>query len=721
MFRRILPLAALLFLVPLPADAAKVKSWTANSSSAFDKAKLAKTVVSSQGVIRLAHEVKLLAHLDATHVWDLAEDANGTLYAATGKEDGKIYRIGKDGMASSVLTMPGSQILSLAVTADGSLLAGVGPGGKIVRIDAKGTTTTIAENLGSYVWSLAYDAASGNVYAGTGPKGAIYRVSVDGKSEPWYATKQDHVMSLAVAPGGVLVAGVDKEGLVYRIDGKNKGFIVYHAPQAEVRSLLAADDAIYAGTSAPGIKKTPTGFRPPSLPLTGTGSSGAGGSPLGKSPDAEPETTPKKTKTSAGPTGSFSSEDTKGTPASAPTSPTSSENSVYRIAADGSVREVFREKVMVLRLLRVKNRLLIGTGMQGQLFEVNEETKEKAEIARLDHGQILSMLKRRDGTVVVGTGDPGKLYVLEDRFAAKGTLISEVHDAKLPTRWGALHWSADMPSGTNISLAVRSGNVADPDDTWSDWSAEQTDPAAAMAKAPTARYLQYRVTLSSQSPDASPEVRQIVVRYKPSNQAPEITTFDVPDLDATALENPKKLKLKWSAVDPNEDDLNYRLYVRKKEWKDWVMLEENLEKKDYEWDATTMPSGLYQAKVVASDRRDNTPEETLTAEKISPWIAVSNDPPTVAAKLSGLQGGHAVVDATATGSLVRLVEASYAIDGSRWSSVFPTDGIFDSKTETLRIRTDSLRPGTHVMVIRVKDAAGNVGSGDVVFRIPEAK
>jgi hypothetical protein len=716
---RIAALLVLAWLVPCAAQASKVKSWNHNAPSAFDKAKLSKTVVSSQGVVRLARDVKAFAPLDATYVWDVAEDNNGVLYVAAAKDEGKAYRIGKDGVAVSVLTMKDSQILSLAVAGDGSVFAGVGPGGKIVRIDPKGNATTIAENLGSYVWALVADTVSGAVYAGTGPKGAVYRIGADLKPEPYYVTKQDHVLSLALAPGGGLYAGVDKEGLVYRIDGKNKGFVVYDAPQSEVRALAVDDDAIYAGTSSPGVRKPPTGFRPPTLPISGSGTGTGGAAPSSKSPDAESDSA--KTRTATGPTGSFASDDSKGASASPPSSPSSSENSVYRIAKDGSVREIFREKAMVLRLLRLKDRLLIGTGMQGQLFEVNEETKEKAEIARLDHGQILSMMKRRDGSVVLGAGDPGKLYVLENRYAAKGTLTSEVLDAKLTSKWGTIHWASETPAGTSASIAVRSGNVGEPDATWSDWSAEQSDPATAFAKAPTARYLQYRVTLTTTSPDVSPELRQIVVRYRTTNQAPEITSFDVPDLDATAVDHPKKLKLKWSAVDPNEDELSYRLYVRKKGWADWVLLEENLEKKDYDWDPTTMPSGLYQAKIVASDRRDNAPEEMLTAEKTSGWIAVSNEPPTVTAKVAGMDGDHATIDVFATSALVRLVEASYAVDGSRWLSVFPTDGLFDSKQETLRIRTESLRPGTHVLVIRVKDAAGNVGSADAVFRVAEKK
>ena len=55
----------------------------------------------------------------------------------------------------------------------------------------------------------------------------------------------------------------------------------------------------------------------------------------------------------------------------------------------------------------------------------------------------------------------------------------------------------------------------------------------------------------------------------------------------------------------------------------------------------------------------------------------------------------------------------------RWANIFPIDGLFDSKTETFRFKTETLKAGTYVLVLRVRDASGNLGSGDVVFTVKE--
>jgi hypothetical protein len=718
MFRKlVLAVAAALMVLPTAGQAAKVKVWHQNTPTQFEKARLKHAVLSSEGALRLSRQLKPLTSLEATHVWDVVEDKAGNLFAATGDE-GKIYKITPDGKANIVFASEDSQILCLALADDGTLYAGTGPSGLVLRIPPNGPGKVLYKSPETYVWSLAISPDGQTIYAGTGPKGHIYEVTAEGKAHIFYSTKQEHILSLALGGDGTLYAGTDKNGVVYRIDSKGKGFVLYSTPQTEVRSLLVTTDGVYAGTSSP-TRRRPGAPVPPSntnplLPATP------------RVPGVSASADAKKT-TSAGdgsgvglsPSGTSTSVDPfeKSNPAPSNPPPIVGENSLYRIAPDGTVRELFREKVLLLSLLRQQGHIFIGTGMDGQLFEVDEATKERSEIARLDHGQIHALCRRRDGSIVLGTGDPGRLYVLQDKYAATGTVLSDVLDAKLISKWGSLRWKADTPSATSVTVAVRSGNTSEPDETWSNWSGEQTDPQRAVIDAPTARFLQYRVTLTTGDPMQTPALHSLALRYMTTNQAPEMSSIQVPDLDAVNLENPKKVRFKWTATDPNEDDLTYTLFIRKEGWKNWVELEENLDRTDYEWDTTTTPSGMYQVKVVASDRKDNPAEEALTGERISSPFAVAHEPPTVTLKTAGMDGDQAIIEATAADPMVRLTAATFSVNGKKWINVFPTDGLFDSKTETFRFKTESLKPGTYVVVLRVRDAAGNIGSGDVVFTV----
>jgi hypothetical protein len=706
-------------LVASSGHAAKVRVWHHHSPADFEKARLQHTVISNEGALRLARQLKPLATLDATHIWDVAEDRQGNLLVATGNE-GTIYKLATDGKISALFKSDDSQVLCLALSKDGTLYAGTGPGGLILKLTPDGQGKVLCKTGESYVWSLALDPGSGTLYAGTGPKGRIYAITPSANCQVFYQTKQEHVLSLALGRERLLYAGTDKDGLVYRIDEAGKAFVVCSVPQAEVRGLLVTVDGVYAGTSSPVRRKSNNGTGSSTssggLGLQAASRSKSLSANLQESSDSGPESDTHEPLSSPNDFASHGPS-TKGTSAAPALPPGRGENSLYFIGNDGAVRELFREKAMLLSLLRQNGRILVGTGMEGQLFEVDESTKERSEVARLDHGQIHCLCRRRDGSIVLGTGDPGRLYVLQDRYATSGTVTSDVLDAKLISKWGALRWSADVPADTRVTVAARSGNTPEPSETWSDWSTENTDGARAVISCPAARFLQYRVTLATEDPKVSPSLHGLALRYVTTNQAPEVTSLQVPDLDGSNLDKPKKLHFKWTATDPNEDDLTYSLSVRKEGWKSWVQLEDRLDATEFDWDTTTTPSGIYQLKVVASDRKDNPPEEALTGARTSRPFVVAHVPPTVNVKTAGMEGHRALIEAVATDPLVRLTAASYSVNGKTWVNVFPTDGIFDSKEESFKFRTDSLKPGTYVIVLRVQDAAGNVGSGDVVFTV----
>src|SRR5947209_7413037 len=171
---RTITLAALL-LAAAPASAGKVKLWQTATPADYDRANLRGAAVSSEGAVRLARRLAPLPGIDAAHVWDVAEDAAGNLYAATG-DDGKVFKVTPAGEVSVAYAGPDSQVLCLAVGGDGAVYAGTGPGGRVVRIAAEGEAKTFCDFAAGYVWALAFAPEGKSIYAATGPKGRLYKI-----------------------------------------------------------------------------------------------------------------------------------------------------------------------------------------------------------------------------------------------------------------------------------------------------------------------------------------------------------------------------------------------------------------------------------------------------------------------------------------------------------------------------------------------------------------
>jgi hypothetical protein len=686
-------MALLLALVAAPASA-KDEAWRHDTASAFEAGKADGVVISDSGAVRLGRSVDAVGKLDAARVWDLARARDGSTYAATG-DAGKVLQRKGDGPWAEAYDAEDTQALCLVATPDGKVFVGTGPSGQVVDVtDPKHPGDRPGPDV-RYVWDLAA-GPDGSIYAATGPAGELWKRPPGGAWTRLLDSKQKHLLSVVVAPDGSVFAGSDGEGLIYRVDRDAKVSVVYDASQPEIRTLaIGPDGALYAGTAS------------------GTGEGAGGGSPRPPGGGAMREDQgPRIIRTAS--TRRLVQDSPGGT--SRPKPASTGENAVYRVGADGSVREIFRAKALVFALAWQGETLLVGTGPEGRLYEVRGLGRESAVAARVDHGQILALSPSESGDVLMAVGDPGGVLELGARHARSGSLTSDVLDARLVAKFGAIGWRGDTPQGTSIAVQVRSGNVGTPDETWSDWSRPQAD-SPAKADVPPARFAQYRVTLATDDAGRSPELRAVTLYYRTLNLPPEIARITIPDLtaaDGTARRT--KLDLKWDASDPNDDDLAYSLAIRKEGWPDWVPLggPEPLREKAFSWDTTSVPAGIYRVRVEANDRPSNRADEALTASLASEPFVVDHQAPTVsvAADDDGLGAKVRLGD-----DLTRLVSAEYAVDGGAWSPAFPEDGLFDSRAESIAIRLPDLKPGSHVLMIRGTDAAGNVGAGDVVLRI----
>ena len=137
----------------------------------------------------------------------LATGKDGALYAGT-SPDGKVYRITSDGRADVFFDPADKYIWSLAVLNDGSLAVGTGDNGKLYRVRAAGakpeSSLLIATNQ-THVISLAV-TAQGDLIAGTDPGGLVLRISPEGKAFALFDAHLREIHALAPAADGSIYA-----------------------------------------------------------------------------------------------------------------------------------------------------------------------------------------------------------------------------------------------------------------------------------------------------------------------------------------------------------------------------------------------------------------------------------------------------------------------------------------------------------------------------------
>ena len=144
------------------------------------------------------------------------------------------------------------------------------------------------------------------------------------------------------------------------------------------------------------------------------------------------------------------------------------------------------------------------------------------------------------------------------------------------------------------------------------------------------------------------------------------------------------------------------------------MNEDPITEKTFAWDTTAFPSGSYRARLVASDRPSNSPDEALTRERESLTFIVDHDSPRV--RLVPKDRGASI---ELTDDLTPIVKAEYAVDGGHWTPIFPNDGLFDSLREQITLSLRELTPGTHILMVKATDAAGNLATGDELLEVKD--
>ncbi len=419
--------------------------------------------------------------------------------------------------------------------------------------------------------------------------------------------------------------------------------------------------------------------------------------------------------------------------------PSKDGNAIYRIDPEGFVTEVFRESVMILKLIEAPNasgQLLVATGNEGQIYRVDPASEETIILADLDPEQVPAMLADRDGQVLLGTANPAMLYSMAAGYAREGTYTSPVLDARQISLWGKLYVTGTIPAATTIAVESRSGNVEDPDQAaWSAWSGPQalehdpgiepTTPRPIDLVCPPARFLQYRLSFAGDG-GSTAVVDQIAMKYVVPNLKPIVTSITAKYPEATSRGSSPDdgngrqpvLNVKWEASDPNDDRLRCRLEYQQAGFEPWRVLAEDLDDQKYDWDTRHVPDGWYIVRVTADDSPDNASDMIKSVTRRSDPILIDNTPPDLGALGRRVEGTEVWIASQVRDALSPIRAISYSLDSNDWKPVLPDDLIFDSTQETFTIKLNRLTQGPHAVTVRATDDSGNTRYQAVSIEIP---
>jgi hypothetical protein len=118
---------------------------------------------------------------------------------------------------------------------------------------------------------------------------------------------------------------------------------------------------------------------------------------------------------------------------------------------------------------------------------------------------------------------------------------------------------------------------------------------------------------------------------------------------------------------------------------------------------------------VASDSPSNPAAYARETELVSSPVLIDNTPPLVTLSKPLRDGATLDFDADAKDATSPLRLCEFSVDAGSWQPVESTDGVTDSPQERFHIHIERLKPGEHLVVVRVYDNANNAGLARLIL------
>ncbi len=719
----------ILLLAGLPAAAALAggtRTWEVAHYGDFLAGTFENVELDREGILRVAPSLDEVYPSDQAVVWALASGADGSVFFGTGHQGG-VYRVAPDGAGELLWKAPEIEVFALAVGPDGQIYAGTSPNGKIYRINAAGEGVEFFDPDDQYIWSLLFDSEGGLV-VGTGGRGKIYRVTPEGTGSLWFASGQRHVMSLALDATGRVLAGTDPDGILYRIEGDGRSFALYDSDLPEVRSIAVdAAGAIYFAAMGGGMERLLQ-----AIPAARAGMQGPVSAPQ---PQAGVAVGASRVASSV-------------TYLQQPQVAYGGERAALMRVVDGIAVEKLwssnEENILGVAVEKgLPPKALFATDQEGRIYRMSDD-RSLSLLSQTGQAQMTALLRADDG-VFVASAHGGTLYRLGRVPAEQGIYETPPRDSGGVSQWGEISWRGEAEDGSSIEVRTRSGNTYRPDKSWSDWSAPIANGSGSAIRSPPARFLQWQATLRGAA-----TLDSVRVHYLPQNSAPTVRSVNVvPEstsseasssskasnstssysitvsasgdasasqptgVQSAATAPVRKLAVVWGAEDPDGDELRAEVSFRGERETAWKVVERDLPGPKYLVESDTLADGWYEFRVRVDDGKVNPEGRALHASRISRPVLVDQTPPLVR-ELAPAEDGGLRFEARDAVSEIRSAE--FAVDAGDWRPVLSDDGVLDAMQEQFTVRPGTLEPGEHLIVVRVRDRAGNAALAKSLVR-----
>ena len=703
--------------------------WRQGTMSDFAAGTLKNAAVTSLGDVRLSPSLLKVADTTENYIWAILPDGKGNVYLGTG-DGGVIYKMDSNGKMSPFFQTKELEVTSLALDNKGNLYAGTAPNGIVFTITPDGKSSTFFKAQEKYITALVVDQAQSRILIATGGTGRIYTRTL--AMTTIFEAASSHHRS--------------KDGAFFDPN------LLFTSPEAHLLSLAVDKSGnIYAGSAPDGIvyKITPDGK---SSVLYDT-----------PEPNVSALATDSQGNVYAG---------------------TSSSGTVYRIAPDGTAKRLLgRASPGILSLQADASDAIYGVS-GNTVYKINTDDTVQSYVAGADEQFLSVALDAASSSVYAGTGTVGSLYKIgaPTGTALQGSFQSTVHDAGSRSRWGTITWDADTPSGAQITLQTRSGDVERPDASWSAWSAPYTNSRGQTVTSPPARFLQYQAVLTGDALGTAPKLRDVSVYYLTRNHTPSVSISKPSGGDAVS----KSVLLQWSGSDPDHDTLVYDAAYSNDGGKTWTPIKKravpnaakpksaptaaqlaeakanldkqtnippavraqilaqmqaaakaasspdaapadaskadkgaaNLKETSFSWDTTEVPDGTYQIRVTATDKPSN-PEGALTAKAVSTPFLIANAVPTLTIQTPIINADKSVtLQGVASAKLAFIKAVQAKADSGDYVAAAATDGLFDSTVESFTVNLPTLPSGSHKIEVQTLDQAGNTATQTVTVTMP---